>query len=96
MSTAMVASKPLSCTNATIVPQKPPSHIGNLQPSAAELEKLGIRVRDFAYEKTLPPARTVYLHRAKLREYPILSGWKRRGVEIQIGKYTVHVLYLCR
>ena len=30
----------------------------------------------------------------KLRDYPILSGWKRCGVEIQIGKYEVHVRYL--
>ena len=62
MSTAIVASKSLSCANAIIIPRKPPSCIGNLQPSAAELKKLGIKVRDLASEKTLPPARTVYLH----------------------------------
>ena len=27
----------------------------------------------------------------KLQDYPILSGWKRCGVEFQIGKYKVHV-----
>ena len=77
MSTATVASKPLSRANATIIPRKPPSRIGNLQPSAAELEKLGIRVRDFAYEKTLPPARTVYLHRQ------ILPGVARQVIRRQ-------------
>ena len=32
----------------------------------------------------------------KLWEYLILSGQKRHRVEIQIGKYEVHILYLCR
>ena len=53
---ATVASKPLRHTNATIISLKPPNHIGNLQPSAAKLKKLGIKVRDFASEKTLPLA----------------------------------------
>ena len=52
----------VSCANATILSRKPTRHIGNLQPSAAELKKLGIKVRDFASEKTLPPVRTVYFH----------------------------------
>ena len=30
----------------------------------------------------------------KLQDYPILSGWKRCRVEIQIGKYEVCVQYL--
>lgn len=30
------------------------------QPTAAQLATLGIKVRDFAYESTLPPVRTVY------------------------------------
>jgi len=41
---------------------KPPSCVGN-QPSATELKRLGIKVRDFALEKTLQPAHTVYIHR---------------------------------
>ena len=77
MSTAMVASKSLSRANATIITWKPPSCIGNLQPSAAELKKLGIKVRDFASEKTLPPARTVYLHRQ------ILPGVARQVIRRQ-------------
>ena len=32
----------------------------------------------------------------KLWKYPILSGWKGCGVEIQIGKYEIRVLYLYR
>jgi hypothetical protein len=62
-STGMAASKPLSRANATVISRKPPSRIRNQQPSVAELKSLGIKVKDFAYEKTLPPPRTVYLHR---------------------------------
>ena len=76
-STGMTASKPLSRANATIISRKPPSHIGNRQPSAAELKRLGIKVRDFASEKTLPPARTVYLHRQ------ILPGVARQAITRQ-------------
>jgi len=77
MSTGMVASKPLRRANATIISRKPLSHTGNQQPSAAELKRLGIKVRDFAFEKTLPPARTVYLHRQ------ILPGVARRVITRQ-------------
>jgi hypothetical protein len=74
----MVASKPLSRANAVIIPsRKPPSRVGNLQPSVAELKKLGIRVRDFASEKTLPPVRTLYLHRQ------ILPGVARQVIARQ-------------
>jgi len=65
-SIGMTASKPLRRANAVIIPsrtRKPLSRVGNLQPSAAELNKLGIKVRDFASEKTLPPVRTLHLHR---------------------------------
>jgi hypothetical protein len=73
----MAASKPLSRANATIISRKPPSRIGNQQPSAAELKRLGIKVRDFAFEKTLPPARTIYLHRQ------ILPGVARQAITRQ-------------
>ena len=73
----MITSKSLSRANATIISQKPPSRIGNRQPSAAEFKKLGIKVRDFAHEKTLPPARTVYLHRQ------ILPGVVRQVIRHQ-------------
>jgi hypothetical protein len=60
----MVASKPLHRANAVIISsRKPLSRVGNLQPSATELKKLGIRVRDFAFEKTLPPVQTLHFHR---------------------------------
>lgn len=74
---ATVASKSLRRTNAIIISRKPPNCIGNLQPSAAELKKLGIKVRDFASEKTLPPARTVYFHRQ------ILPGVARQVIRRQ-------------
>ena len=64
-STSTGTSKPLSRANAAIISKKPQSRIGN-QPSAADLNKLGIKVRDFAYEKTLPPVRTIHLHRQVL------------------------------
>ena len=54
-STGMAASKPLSRANATVISRKPLSRIRNQQPSVAELKRLGITVKDFAYEKTLPP-----------------------------------------
>jgi hypothetical protein len=73
----MVASKPLSRENATIISRKPPSRIGNCQPSAAKLKRLGIKVRDFASEKTLPTARTVYLH------HQILPGVVRQLITRQ-------------
>lgn len=76
-SLATIASKPLSRANAKIKSQKPRSRIKNRQPSAAELKKLGIKVRDFASEKTLPPARTVYLHRQ------ILPGVARQVIRRQ-------------
>ena len=42
---------------------KPPIMVQDEQPTAADLAKLGIKVRDFAYEKTdLPPVRTIYRH----------------------------------
>jgi hypothetical protein len=62
-SSTSTAPKPLSRANAVIISGKPSSRVGNQQPSAAELKRLGIEVRDFAYEKTLLPARTVRLHR---------------------------------
>ena len=77
MSLATIASKPLSRATAKIKSQKPRSCIKNRQPSAAELKKLGIKVRDFALEKTLPPARTVYLHRQ------ILPGVARQVIRRQ-------------
>ena len=86
-STRMVASKPLSRANATIISRKPPSRIGNCQPSVAELKMLGIKVRDFASEKTLPPARTVYLH------HQILSGVVRQVLTRQKTEEDVSQLY---
>jgi len=77
MSTGTVALKSLRRANAAIISRKPPSHAGNQQPSAAELKRLGIKIRDFAYEKNLPPARTVYLHRQ------ILPGVARQVVTRQ-------------
>lgn len=65
-STSTNTSKPLSRANAEIISKKPQSRVGNQQPSTADLKKLGIKVRDFAYEKTLPPVRTVHLHRQVL------------------------------
>jgi len=65
-STSTNASKPLSRANAIVISKKPQSRVGNQQPSSADLKKLGIKVRDFAYEKTLPPVRTVHLHRQVL------------------------------
>jgi hypothetical protein len=65
-STPTNTSKPLSRANAEIISKKPQSRVGNQQPSTADLKKLGIKVRDFAYEKTLPPVRTVHLHRQVL------------------------------
>jgi len=44
-------------------PSRPRSRVGanrDHQPTAAQLAMLGIRVRDFAHERTLPPVRTVY------------------------------------
>ena len=74
----MVASKPLHHTNAVIIlSRKPLSHVGNLQPSATELKKLGIRVRDFAFEKTLPPVQTLHFHRQ------ILPGVTRQTITRQ-------------
>ena len=75
--TGMAASKPLSHANATVISRKPPSHIRNQQPSVAELKRLGIKVRDFAYEKTLPLPRTVYLHRQ------ILPGIVKQAIMCQ-------------
>ena len=40
---------------------KPTSLPSSHQPSAAELARLKIKVKDFAYYNTLPPVRTVYL-----------------------------------
>ena len=65
-STSKNTSKPLSRANAIVISKKPQSRVGNQQPSSADLKKLGIKVRDFAYEKTLPPVRTVHLHRQVL------------------------------
>jgi len=65
-STSTSTSKPLSRANAEIISKKPQSRVGNQQPSTVDLKKLGIKVRDFAYEKTLPPVRTVHLHRQVL------------------------------
>jgi hypothetical protein len=65
-STSTSTSKPLSRANAAIISKKPQSRVGNQQPSTADLKKLGIKVRDFAYEKTLPPVRTIHLHRQVL------------------------------
>src|SRR5258708_5077814 len=44
-------------------PSRPRSRVGanrDHQPTAAQLAMLGIKVRDFAHERTLPPVRTVY------------------------------------
>ena len=46
---------------------KPPSRaplpiLRNEQPSIEKLAKFGVKVRDFAYESTLPPVRTIYRH----------------------------------
>ena len=77
MSTGTVTCKPLSRANAVIISRKPSSCVGNQQPSAAKLKRLGIKVRDFASEKTLPPARTVHFHRQ------ILPGVTRQTITRQ-------------
>ncbi|KDR83980.1 hypothetical protein GALMADRAFT_236532 [Galerina marginata CBS 339.88] len=43
-------------------PQQQNDEERSQQPSVEELKKLGIKVRDFAYESTLPPLRTIYRH----------------------------------
>ena len=48
---------------------------------------LGIKVRDFASEKTLPPAQTVYLH------HQILSGVVRQVLTRQKTEEDVSQLY---
>lgn len=60
-STATIAGPSKPAKNR--VPRKPPIMVQDEQPTAADLAKLGIKVRDFAYEKTdLPPVRTIYRH----------------------------------
>ena len=84
----MVASKPLHRANAVIIPtRKPLSHVGNLQPSATELKKLGIRVRDFAFEKTLLPVRTVHFH------HQILPGVARPVIARQKTEEDLHCMF---
>ncbi|KIL67257.1 hypothetical protein M378DRAFT_9505, partial [Amanita muscaria Koide BX008] len=43
------------------------------QPTAAELTKYGIKVRDFAIESTLPPIAPVYLHPTQIQPNPGVS-----------------------
>ncbi|KJA29826.1 hypothetical protein HYPSUDRAFT_196158 [Hypholoma sublateritium FD-334 SS-4] len=63
-STPAVAGHSSSKLAKNRVPRpKPPIMVQDEQPTAADLAKLGIKVRDFAYEKTdLPPVRTIYRH----------------------------------
>jgi len=54
---SLTRSKPVTSSKGRIRVQK------DLQPSIEELHSLGIKVRDFGYEKTsLPPVRTIYQH----------------------------------
>ena len=39
----------------------------NHQPSIEELNKLGIKVRDYAYHNPLPPVRTIYRHHQQIQ-----------------------------
>ncbi|KIM46410.1 hypothetical protein M413DRAFT_441504 [Hebeloma cylindrosporum] len=76
-STSTNTAKPLSRANAAIISKKPQSRVKDKQPSTADLKKFGVKVRDFAYEKTLPPVRTVHLHRQ------VLPGVVRQSIARQ-------------
>lgn len=51
----------------------------SVQPTTTDLASLGVKVRDFAYESTLPPVRPVYLHPRQIQ--PGIESLKRPRVE---------------
>lgn len=53
------------------------SRRGSKQPTATDLAKYGIKVRDFALESTLPPIAPVYLHPKQIQPNPgVLRPWQ--------------------
>ncbi|KAF8969425.1 hypothetical protein BDZ97DRAFT_1795586 [Flammula alnicola] len=82
-----VASTSTSATKPTTQAQPGPSSKphsrtrGNQQPTAADLKKLGIKVRDFAYESTLPPVPTVYCHPRQIQPSVNRNPVQRQSTE---------------
>jgi hypothetical protein len=76
-------SEPVTSSKGRIRVKKDP------QPSIEELQNIGIKVRDFAYEKTsLPPVHTIYRHPRQFQpsvttspDQPILRSLKHKRTE---------------